>query len=571
MTLSSRLSAASDAMFGEGPRLERHLVILMASRLVLATASLVIGLALDAIGGNLTMREWHGFYATVAVAFVATLVYRPFVGRIERPRAFAAVNLATDIGLVSALVLFSGGGDSVFTFLYVVIAIYAAMLFKRWSALAFAGLAGAAYGLVLVAGQVGWVEIAGAPQNAAVLAATWAVHSGAVLLVSALASTLVFELERAGLALDQRTSDLASLQTLHERTVESLMSGLLTMDENGRVTSFNVEAERIVGLRRDQVIGSDLEGVLPGLRDVLSTAGEESQRTRIRMLFVNQRGNSLHLGIGSYVLRDSSGHPTGQVVIFQDVSDVVEMEKDLKRSERLAAIGELSASIAHEIRNPLAAISGAIQLMARGAEEDTDDAKKLTQIVEREVERLNLLITDFLQFARPGIARPEEIRVQGVVDEVLEMYEATRPENICVEEEIDTGTDAYADPAQLRQILWNLLLNASQAMPEGGTLKIVAHAVLPGPQGLDSADRLETVEKPVWTEIAVFDQGVGMPADIVDRVFDPFFTTKPGGTGLGLATVHRIIQDHGGSVRIERAGDGWETVVRIRIPRARTA
>jgi two-component system sensor histidine kinase PilS (NtrC family) len=271
------------------------------------------------------------------------------------------------------------------------------------------------------------------------------------------------------------------------------------------------------------------------------------------------------------VLRDSSGNPTGQVVIFQDVSDVVEMEKELKRSERLAAVGELSASIAHEIRNPLAAISGAIQVMAGGPEGNIDDAKKLTQIVEREVERLNLLITDFLQFARPGTARPEEVRVQGVVDEVLEMYEAMRPENIQIEEEIETGTDAYADPAQLRQILWNLLLNASQAMPEGGVLKIAAHSVSPASQGLDSTGRLETVEKPIWTEISVFDQGVGMPADIVDRAFDPFFTTKPGGSGLGLATVHRIIQDHGGSVRIERAGDGWETVVRVRIPRAEAA
>jgi two-component system sensor histidine kinase PilS (NtrC family) len=175
------------------------------------------------------------------------------------------------------------------------------------------------------------------------------------------------ELRRAGEALEKRTSDLSRLQTLHERTVESLKSGLLTTDLEGRITSFNSEAERITNQDRVHVLGLDVEVVLPGIGNHL-TAGSEgdevgSSNSRGRMTYRAQDQTPRHLGIGTYVLRDGEAGVEGHVVIFQDVTDVVEMEASLRQSERLAAIGELSASIAHEIRNPLAAISGSIEML----------------------------------------------------------------------------------------------------------------------------------------------------------------------------------------------------------------
>jgi two-component system sensor histidine kinase PilS (NtrC family) len=568
MTSASGRATGANRLPGRDERLERHLVILMASRLGLSVVSLAIGLGLDALGGNVTVSEWKGFYVTVVVSFVATLIYRPFVGRIERPRLFAAVNIATDIVLVSALVLFSGGRDSVFTFLYVVVAIYAAMLFRRHAALACGGLAGLAYGAVLLAGQLNLIETASGPINPVVLGTLWVVHAGALILVSALTSFLVAEFEQTAQALDERTSDLENLQTLHQRTVESLMSGLLTAEPSGRVTSFNREAERICALPRALAIGMDMEAILPGVREIAEVAGASNQGARARMPYRNRDGENLYLGVGAYVLRDLEGAATGHVAIFQDVSEVVRMERELARSERLAAVGQLAASIAHEIRNPLAAISGAIQVMCDFAEGAGGESKKLMAIVDREVDRLNHLITDFLQFARPGAAKPESVDVAEILVEVAEMFEPIRPAEVRLEAEAEEGLAACADPGQLRQVLWNLVLNAAQAMPEGGLLHIAARSARDSdPQGENSTSRSMAEERVLWAEISVRDQGVGIPEEVVDRVFDPFFTTKRGGSGLGLATVHRIVEDHGGTVRIERLGGEWSTAVRVRLPR----
>jgi len=572
MTSASGRASGANRLPGRDERLERHLVILMASRLGLSVVSLAIGLGLDALGGNVTVSEWKGFYVTVVVSFVATLIYRPFVGRIERPRLFAAVNIATDIVLVSALVLFSGGRDSVFTFLYVVVAIYAAMLFHRHAALACGGLAGLAYGAVLLAGQLNLIETASGPINPVVLGTLWIVHAGALILVSALTSFLVAEFEQTAQALDERTSDLENLQTLHQRTVESLMSGLLTAEPSGRVTSFNREAERICVLPRALAIGMDMEAILPGVREIAEVAGESNQGARARMPYRNRDGEDLYLGVGAYVLRDLEGAATGHVAIFQDVSEVVRMERELARSERLAAVGQLAASIAHEIRNPLAAISGAIQVMGDFAERAGGESEKLMAIVEREVDRLNHLITDFLQFARPGAAKPESVDVAEILVEVAEMFEPIRPAEVRLEAEAEAGLAACADPGQLRQVLWNLVLNAAQAMPEGGLLHIAARSAWDSdPQGENSTSRSVAEERVFWAEISVRDQGVGIPEEVVDRVFDPFFTTKRGGSGLGLATVHRIVEDHGGTVRIERLEGEWSTAVRVRLPRAEVA
>jgi len=349
------------------------------------------------------------------------------------------------------------------------------------------------------------------------------------------------------------------------------MSGLLTTDLEGRVTSFNEEAERIAAMRRDEAIGREMDQIIPGLTDLIENAEERAAGARARMPYRNREGEDLHLGIGSYVLRDAEGAPRGYVVIFQDVSEVVQMEHELRRSERLAAVGQLSASIAHEIRNPLAAISGAIQVMRDYIDDSAGESKPLMEIVEREVDRLNLLITDFLQFARPGRSALECVPLCAAIGDVLEMFESTGPDRTRLQVDLEEGLAVHADAGQLRQLLWNLVLNAAQAMPEGGVLGLAARSIVePSAQGRISEDRLEGVEKAVWAEIAVMDQGVGIPAEALDRVFDPFFTTKRGGSGLGLATVHRIVEDHGGSVRLESSSEDWSTIVRVRLPIAET-
>jgi len=353
----------------------------MGARLALSLVSLGIAVALEAAGWSYSPSEWRGFYGTVIFAFVATIGYGLILRRVRRVKRFVVLNIATDIAIVSALVHLSGGSDSPFAFLYVVIGVYGAILLERKGALACAVAGALVYGGVILAGQQELLpqHVIGPRDPAPVLLSLWVVNAAGVVLVAWLASLLSAELRRAGEALEQRTSDLSRLQTLHERTVESLKSGLLTVDLDGRITSFNSEAERITSQDRASVLGTDVEAILPGLRDQLVAdfdgAAVGSSSTRGRMAYRGKDDILRYLGIGTYVLQDGEvGGAGGHVVIFQDVTDVVEMEANLRQSERLAAIGELSASIAHEIRNPLAAISGSIEMLQRGRTGSTESA-----------------------------------------------------------------------------------------------------------------------------------------------------------------------------------------------------
>jgi two-component system sensor histidine kinase PilS (NtrC family) len=445
------------------------------------------------------------------------------------------------------------------------------VLFPGVGALACAAAGSLAYACVLALGHQGWLGPALRSEPFLVVTTSWAVHASALLGAAGLAGFLSRELVRTGSALVERTQDLEQLRTLHQRTVESLKSGLLTTDLDGRVTSFNQEAQRITGLSRAEALGRELEDVLPGVERLRPGVHVRDPGARARMPFTGPDGHELHLGIGAYVLRDATDAPLGEVVIFQDVTEVVAMERELRRSERLAAVGELSASIAHEIRNPLAAISGSIQVMQGKGPASAAESQKLMGIVVREVDRLDRLISDFLQFARPGEPRIERVALAELVSEVLAMFEASRPAAVSVEVALQDGLAVHADPGQLRQVLWNLLVNAAQAMPQGGAVRIETRASAGrSPQEGRSSGRMDE-DKPVWAEITVLDQGAGIPKEIVDRVFDPFFTTKAGGTGLGLAIVHRVIAEHHGVVRVERGSRGFRTAIRLSLPRAELA
>jgi len=358
------------------------------------------------------------------------------------------------------------------------------------------------------------------------------------------------------------------------------MSGLLTTDSDGRVSWFNPEAERITGARVDEVMDRKLEEVIPGASQLfeegLPPVGG-SQIPRIRVPYRNLRGEDLFLGLAGSILKDEDGSSLGHVVIFQDVTAVVGMEKQLRRSERLAAVGEMSAKMAHEIRNPLAAISGSIQLLRTDLWQERVDSepRHLMDIVVREADRLNQLITDFLAYARPGPLELEAVELGALAREVCEMLNSVRPTNISVELRVDTPVRVSGDSGQLRQVLWNLFHNAVEAMPEGGRLDIRIEEFA----GQSSQDGLPLRRSDAvggtpegsaefgCVEIAISDTGVGIPFEIQEQIFEPFFTTRKQGTGLGLSTVHRIVQSHGGSLQLESAEDVG-TCFRIRLPRA---
>ena len=565
----------------QNARSEQRLVRLLFARLGLTVLSFGIAIGLDGLGRDFPPSARQGLYLTVAVAFATSVISGLLLGRVRHPERFAAVQIATDVGIVTALVQFSGGRESVFTFLYVVVTLYGAVLFERRGAMLAASLSAAAYGVVLFGASAGLLtghleDPGGLPLG--VTGAIWAVHVGALYLVGVLASLLSSELQSTGRALDRSTHDLHCLRNLHQRTVESIMSGLLTTDEDGRITSFNPEAERMTGLGSEEASGRPVEEVIPGATRLVLRPGAERRVTggsRTRLAYRNRRGEDLFLGLAASILKDADGEPLGHVVIFQDVTEVVAMEQGLRRSERLAAVGEMAAKIAHEIRNPLASMSGSIQILRAmpGAESGDGESGRLMEIVVRETDRLNALITDFLQYSRPAPAVPEAVDVSCMLEEMVELLHAACPENVKVEFDAGPQVEVLADPDQLRQVLWNLSINGLEAMPDGGVLRI-SIAAAPGdlPQEGSALLRnegedvqIEPERETSCVEIAIQDSGVGIGQEVQERMFEPFFTTKTQGTGLGLATVHRIIESHGGALMLESVAGAGATF-RVRLP-----
>ncbi|UCE84665.1 MAG: PAS domain S-box protein, partial [Deltaproteobacteria bacterium] len=416
-------------------RIRGRLTGLLAARVALIVAVFAAALFIEAKGRGGSEAVYNGLYATVAMAFLATAIYGALLSRARRTQRLRAVQLVTDVAIVTSLVHFSGGDESIFTFLYVPVVAYAAILFDRRGALAAAALAAAAHGAARVSTQLGWVPGFASPVAALILLARWGVLAGAMFLGAFLASELSRDLHRADAALDASTTDLRRLRNLHGRIIESLTSGLLTTGPDGRITSFNSEAQRITGASAEEVIGADIEAVVPGCRAILSNRSESrgASPQRHRIPFTNRRGEALHLGLAGSVLRDDDGRSSGWVVIFQDLTQVVQMEQELRRSERLAAAGQLAADMAHEVRNPLAAISGSIQMLSSGApRQSPEETRRLMEIVLREADRLNALIADFLAYARPAPPKLEAVNVASVVDDVIEMFEVSRREGVVV-------------------------------------------------------------------------------------------------------------------------------------------
>lgn len=559
---------------------------LLGARLLLAGMSLGLAATLDRLEGGQGPGIW-GVYWTIVAAFVAAIVSALRIARTRDPDRFARLQVAFDVAIVTSLVYFSGGRESVFTFLYALVVLYGALLLDRGGVAFSVVLASLGYGFVILAVERGWlpavVEEDGS-HSPLLLGAYWAFYAGGLVILGMLANTLAAELRRTGAALDRKTTDLERLRDLHRLTVESIGSGITTIDHAGRITSFNPEAERITGFSAREVEGLALETLIPGALAVIEAREGERTRERApgrdRIAYRNRRGEDLFVGLAASKLLGADGSMLGHVVIFQDVTAVVSMEQELRRSERLAAVGEMAARMAHEIRNPLASISGSVQLLQgsgeSGAGEPAHD--KLMGIVVREVDRLNDLIGDFLRYSRPAPLALEAVPLAALVEEIAEIAERRSPD-VRVELACDRSVVARADASQLKAAVWNLWNNAVQAMEGKGTLEIRVgrrstarpsqEECLPNRNAAGRHGSAATGSMGAAV-LEIEDSGPGMSAELQDRIFEPFFTTKQDGTGLGLATVQRIVEQHGGSIEIEsRVGQG--TCFRLLLPLAEEA
>jgi two-component system sensor histidine kinase PilS (NtrC family) len=317
----------------------------------------------------------------------------------------------------------------------------------------------------------------------------------------------------------------------------------LTINLNGQIKSFNRAAAEITGLSLRDVENRIIADVFP---DCPSLTGDRNNtgyrsiaKTRFEMVFQTGEGKPLILGGSVSPLRDPRGVTIGNIIVFQDLTGINEMKESLERSRRLAFIGEMAAGLAHEIRNPLASISGSIQML-KGDLSHNETNARLMQIILRGKDQLENFLKDFLLMARPAPGVREQLDVRETIRDVMESLRCVDDWNESLNVVTRMGDDPLyieANKTEIRQVIWNVILNAVQAMPERGMLKIDAHPF--------------RVKGRAGVEIQIGDTGCGIREESLKKIFEPFYTTRDRGTGLGLAIVSRIMDGYGGSIRMQ--------------------
>lgn len=479
---------------------------------------------------------------------------------------FAYLQLLLDTLFVTAIIYATGGIESIFSVLYVLTIINGSIILYRRGGLIIASSSSILYGLLMDLHYYGIIAPLGSRGYGAEYQGSYLFYMVLVniigfYVVAYLSSYLAEQARKSRVELKTKQRDVDNLEVLNESIINSMTSGLVVLNGEDKVLLFNPAAEEIFERSAREAIGHTLAEIFPPLQDHLLRSGAPAGLTDKRLppfldvSFERQDGRITHLRLSVSPLRLVMGEERGRVLIFQDITKMKQIEEEMKKVEGLALVGELAAGIAHEIRNPMASISGSIQMLREKLDRDDVDTR-LMDIVSREIARLNNLVNDFLLFARPKRVNEKQFELNQVISESLELFRNSQhwSNKITVITELEEAIRLESDPDQLRQTLWNLYLNACEAMPEGGSLYVVTKRETSSEWG----DRGEVT-------ISVRDTGKGFEDRSLPYLFTPFFTTKEHGSGLGLAIVKRIVDRLQGDVWGGNHPEGG-AVVTIRLP-----
>jgi two-component system sensor histidine kinase PilS (NtrC family) len=475
------------------------------------------------------------------------------LGAPTQPRRLAWLICLLDSALITAVVAATGGARSIFAFLYVLSVTSACVMLSRTRGLAIAAMSSVLYtGIVIARTVLPLTVFFDAPQETTALELVTMFLNAATLLVVAIVAGGIGERYRATRQeLETRQRDLRDLQAFKDLIFQSVGTGLIALDRAHRITAFNRAAEEITGVTAAQAIGHGWPALIGATVPLASIEGaiDGNPRASMRHETALRRpdGSTVPVRMTFSALRSGEGERLGLISACEDLSAIRAMESRMRQADRLATLGRMAANIAHEIRNPLASLTGAIEVLTSPLTAE-EARERLSQIVARESERLNHIIKNFLEYARPAPLSITTFDVAAAAEEVLLLLEhRTSPGSLKVIREFAPSVLWPVDAQQFRQILWNLCLNAVEAMPEGGELRVAAAAL---------GDMLE---------VTVSDTGEGIAAGDLSHVFEPFFSTKSEGTGLGLALVHRVVQEHGGEIDV-RSSPGLGTTFTLTLP-----
>jgi len=377
------------------------------------------------------------------------------------------------------------------------------------------------------------------------------------VLISMLASYLAREISTREVKLTKERMSLMVQKTLNRSIISGIKAGFIMTDLSGKITFINVAAEELFGVKHEDVIDQPLEFVIPIMELFIRVEIDGKPWKRYAEIKLNDNPDDNRWV--SFSFSDVIGiedEKVGFIIISNEITEKRQLENRVFQNQKMAAIGELAAGIAHEIRNPLASISGSIQML-KSEFPPGDDNDKLMEIILRETDRLNTLIIDFLSYARPQPLNIHSINVREIVEDILQLLAQNAKLNkvrIRVEYD-DSMPELFGDVGQIKQMLWNVIKNSAEA----ASTKTTGVVWLTVGQGKDTDDGLPSIQ------FVISDNGMGMDNEVLEQIFHPFFTTKKSGTGLGMSIMHQVVQGHNGEVEVDSTPNKG-TKIRIVIP-----
>ncbi len=547
--------------------------ILLAARL--AVVSFFMGLVVFFQARYGALEESAPALFTIVAAYTLSIFYTLSLKYIKNATRFVYIQIFFDLLLATSMIYCTGGLNSPFAFLYILVILAASILLNSRDIYLTTSAASLLYGLSLL------LEFYGAFQplrpfplgNYAVtidnVALKIIINVALFFIIAYLGGSLAHILRAKEQQLEKQSEDFTLLKAFHENVLENMGSGFIAVNLNRIILSHNPATETILGLESSEIKNSEIDKTLqlPRLKRFFShIASMEGSSRHFNWTYKRKDRTTAHIAMDAskFVVE---GGIQGVIIALHDVSSLKSMERQVADAKRLAAIGRVAAGIAHEIRNPLASLSGSIQMLNSdtGATLNESD-RRLMDISMREAERLNKIITQFLSYASPAKLNPAETDIGGILVETLTLIksDARIKKNIRFAKEIDEGLIAFIDQEQIRQVIWNLCLNAIDSMNDGGVLTIKAN------RDTNIFDRRQSPRKRInekktfgnFIKIIFSDTGSGIEKENLEKIFEPFFTTKHVGTGLGLSTVHKIVESHGGKITAKSTvGKGTEFTI----------